>query len=137
VIRRGFWLVTGAVLGVTGYRKVNKLARALTTGPGAGSRVLRTAALGRHALGALPALAARQHALSARQNALAVRQTRPVAEQAHPSAQRGLAQDNSSGGAAGFVRDVREGMAEYWDLHRRDFDRTPGGQSGRSDSGAN
>jgi len=28
--------------------------------------------------------------------------------------------------AAGFVRDVREGMAEYWDLHRSESDRTLG-----------
>jgi hypothetical protein len=31
--------------------------------------------------------------------------------------------------AAGFVRDVREGMAEYWDLHRGEFDRTLGSRS--------
>ena len=28
--------------------------------------------------------------------------------------------------AAGFVRDVREGMAEYWDLHRSESDHTLG-----------
>ena len=106
MIRRGFWLVTGAVLGVTGYRKVNKLARSLTAGPSAGSRPIGTAAIGRYALRALPV------------------------------ARRSVNQQNMSGGAGGFVKDVREGMAEYWDLHRRDFDRTLGGQSGRDESGA-
>jgi hypothetical protein len=27
MIRRGFWLVTGAAIGVTGYRRANRLAR--------------------------------------------------------------------------------------------------------------
>ncbi len=30
MIRRGFWLATGAVLGVTGYRRATRLARMLT-----------------------------------------------------------------------------------------------------------
>ena len=34
VIRRGFWLATGAVLGVTGYRRVDAAGRALTAGRG-------------------------------------------------------------------------------------------------------
>jgi hypothetical protein len=67
VIRRGFWLAAGAVLGVTGYRKATRLARAL-----AGQR---------------PAERAR-------------------------TAAGGLVS------AASFARDVRDGMAEYWDLHR-------------------
>ena len=33
MIRRLFWLVLGAVLGVTGYRKVTALARALRPAP--------------------------------------------------------------------------------------------------------
>lgn len=32
MIRRGFWLVVGAALGVTGYRRAGKLARALQPG---------------------------------------------------------------------------------------------------------
>ena len=31
--------------------------------------------------------------------------------------------------AAGFVRDVRDGMAEYWDLHRGEPDPTADGRS--------
>jgi hypothetical protein len=35
VIRRLFWLIVGAALGVTGYRRVTRLARALApAGPG-------------------------------------------------------------------------------------------------------
>jgi hypothetical protein len=33
VIRRGFWLIVGAALGVTGYRKATRFARALTSQP--------------------------------------------------------------------------------------------------------
>jgi hypothetical protein len=32
VIRRLFWMAVGAVLGVTGYRRVSRLARAITPG---------------------------------------------------------------------------------------------------------
>jgi hypothetical protein len=70
VIRRGFWLTTGAVLGVTGYRRATRLARMLTM-PTATS----------------PAGARRS------------------------TTRRAVA-------AAGFARDVRDGMAEYWDLRR-------------------
>jgi hypothetical protein len=37
MIRRLFWLIAGALLGVTGYRRVSRLARALAPG-GAGGR---------------------------------------------------------------------------------------------------
>ncbi len=67
MIRRGFWLAAGAVLGVTGYRKATRLARGLA--------------------GQSPAQRAR-------------------------SAAGGLVS------ATSFARDVRDGMAEYWDLHR-------------------
>ena len=101
MIRRGFWLLIGAALGVTGYRRVTRLARLLTVPRSAGS----LARSGR----AAPAHGARS----------------PVA--------RAVA-------AAGFVRDVRDGMAEYWELHRGDLDpvlggRTLEGQSDRTSSG--
>jgi hypothetical protein len=35
MIRRGFWLAAGAVLGVTGYRKATRLARMITNSPAA------------------------------------------------------------------------------------------------------
>jgi hypothetical protein len=37
MIRRLFWLIAGVLLGVTGYRRVSRLARALSPG-GAGGR---------------------------------------------------------------------------------------------------
>ena len=40
MIRRLFWLIAGAALGVTGYRRVTRLARALVPGgPGGGRAV--------------------------------------------------------------------------------------------------
>jgi len=84
-MRRGFWLATGAVLGVTGYRKATRLARTITNAPVAP----RTLAPGGRATEARPAV---------------------------PPSQRIRA-------AASFVRDVRAGMAEYRDLHRRQLGR--------------
>ena len=34
MIRRGFWLAAGAMLGVAGYRKATRLARTITAAPG-------------------------------------------------------------------------------------------------------
>ena len=91
MIRRGFWLTAGVVLGVTGYRRVTRLASALYgdqppgtrslpgTGPTAGPQMLA------------PPTPRRSNA------------ARVVA-------------------AARFVQDVREGMAEYRDLHRDEPD---------------
>jgi len=106
MIRRGFWMVTGAVLGVTGYRRVTRLARMLTgpkpaasmpgTGPSAGPRML--APPGRPVM--------------ARQVMARLVAGRPASGLGKPSRlARAVA-------AAGFVRDVRDGMAEYWDLRR-------------------
>jgi hypothetical protein len=88
MIRRGFWLVTGAVLGVTGYRKATQVVRTLTGAepvgglhPAAGTRAAAPSALARVA------------------------------------------------SAAGFVREMRAGMGEYWDLHRGEQDRGPGGRT--------
>jgi hypothetical protein len=115
MIRRGFWMATGVVLGVTGYRRVTRLARMLTgakpaaslpgTGPSAGPRLL--AAPGRPVMARLVA-------------------GRPVSRPGKPSRlARAVA-------AVGFVRDVRDGMAEYWDLHRGEPDPA---RSGRTSEG--
>ncbi len=91
MIRRGFWLTAGAVLGITGYRRVTRLASALAvprapgirslpgTGPTAGPQMLAPG----------PVDAAPRRSTAARVVA-----------------------------AARFVQDVRDGMAEYRDLHR-------------------
>lgn len=87
MIRRGFWLTAGVVLGVTGYRRVSRLAAALT-GP-------RTPGLT-----SLPGPGA-----TAGPQMLA-----PPARKKSNTA-RVVA-------AARFVRDVRDGMAEYREMHR-------------------
>jgi len=106
MIRRGFWLVTGAVLGVTGYRKATQLARTLT--------------------GAQPA---------------ATPQPLPGSRAVPPRALTGRGGGASTAvarvaSAAGFVREMRAGMAEYWDLRRGEQDRGPAGRTlgGQGDS---
>jgi hypothetical protein len=87
MIRRGFWLAAGAVLGVTGYRRVTRLARVLTVPRTPGLRSLP----GPGPTAGPPMLAPPRRATSQVSRAVS---------------------------AARFVRDVREGMAEYRDLHR-------------------
>jgi hypothetical protein len=43
MIRRVFWMTAGALLGVTGYRRVSRLARAVTAGARTGDRTHRRA----------------------------------------------------------------------------------------------
>lgn len=86
MIRRGFWLTAGAVLGVAGYRKATRLARTITAGT------------------AVP------RALTTRARA-PVPRTHRVRE------------------ATSFARDVRDGMAEYRDLHPRQLGRRLGNRS--------
>jgi hypothetical protein len=175
MIRRGFWLLTGAALGVTGYRRATRLARALT-----GQNLLGAPAATQQRNAIRPA-AARRAVQSGRAQPQLVppgtaqprqpARTRPAQTESAP---RGPAprqpvltelartepaprqQAPMSGGptpaariaaaaarataAAGFVRDVRDGMAEYWDLHRSESGRTLGSQrdhmwSGSSEQG--
>lgn len=117
MIRRGFWLTAGAVLGVAGYRKATRLAWALT-GQGQASR----------STAGLPAAA--RASIVAQQTRLAL-----PARAATRSGGRAASAVAGAASAAGFVRDVRVGMAEYWDLHRGEMDRTLGSRGGRSSSG--
>jgi hypothetical protein len=116
MIRRGFWVATGAVLGVTGYRRITRLTRMFSGPSGSLAR---------------PGPVARQPMLTTPGRPASVRPgTRHVARS---QVARAIA-------AAGFVRDVRDGMAEYWDLHRGEPDsartgRTLGAQSDRTWSG--
>jgi hypothetical protein len=89
MIRRGFWLATGVVLGVTGYRRLTRLATELTVQrpPTAGPQML---------------------APPKRANSSYV--ARAVA-------------------AAKFARDVRDGMADYRDMHRDEPDRARQGRT--------
>jgi hypothetical protein len=112
MIRRGFWLATGAALGVMGYRRVTRLARGL--GIGADGPAGQN---GRHA--------------DSRQVRGKDNLTGPPRHQA-PARPRGAAASIVS--AAVFVRDVREGMAEYWSLHRGELARTLESRSDRNAS---
>jgi hypothetical protein len=106
MIRRGFWLVLGATLGVAGYRRASRLARSLTQAAAprasvpAGRLVLRAPEVsGRSVL------------------AGAARAGRYAAE------------------GAAFVRDVREGVAEYRERQDPEAGRTLESQQGRSHQG--
>jgi len=155
MIRRGFWLLAGAALGVTGYRKATRLVQGLT-----GQSVLGApAATGNRRSARLPA-AARAAGLGRAQSQLAQSQLAQsqLAQSQLAQAQPARAQLASpvaalrarsapvtpapakpapvkpgaviaaavtqAAAAAGFVRDVRDGMAEYWDLHRSESDRS-------------
>ena len=113
-MRRGFWLVTGAVLGVSGYRRATRLARTLTGQAGDGS-----------------ALHARHHQLP---SAIQLRWRSPLALSLRsPAGAAGPALPVARiASAAGFVKDVQDGMAEYRDLHRGAIDRTLGSQDQRT-----
>jgi hypothetical protein len=117
MIRRGFWLTAGAVLGITGYRRAARVVRALT----GQAKPARSTAV-------LPAAA--RASIVARQAQLAL----PARPATRPGGRAGSVVATAAS-AAGFVRDVREGMTEYWDLHRGEMDRTLGSRSGRSSSG--
>jgi len=92
MIRRGFWLVTGAALGVIGYRKATRLGRMLT-GQDPAPQWTKTA-------GQTPAVP--QHPVS---------RQRPGETRGAPSWPALLAAGTKA--TVGFVRDVRAGMAEY------------------------
>jgi hypothetical protein len=97
MMRRGFWLAAGAVLGVAGYRKASRMARSVT-GAAVPGRML-----------------------SSGPRALA-----PGGETGPPVPL--VARLRS---AASFARDVREGMAEYRELHGRRLGRSLGEQRDR------
>jgi hypothetical protein len=129
MIRRGFWLLAGAALGVTGYRKATRLVRTLTgqglPGGPAATEQRRAVRLGAtHALS--PGRA--QSQLVPQQLALLARKPAPVKPTPVKPAARIAAAATRASAAAGFVRDVRDGMAEYWDLHRSEPDHTLGSQ---------
>jgi hypothetical protein len=101
MIRRGFWVVTGAVLGVTGYRRVTRLASMLSAPKSARSRPAPGSAAGSRMLPPTPGRVLVQ------------------ATPRHLAPGRGVRTNVARAvAAAGFLRDVRDGMAEYWDLHR-------------------
>jgi hypothetical protein len=88
MIRRLFWLVLGAALGIAGYRRVSRAARMLLPISGLAGQV-----------GSRPARPALAYGASSGP-------TRSERGRSAPS------------GTAAFVRDIRSGMAEYLDQHR-------------------
>ena len=114
MIRRGFWLAAGATLGVMGYRRVARLARVLGFGADGPSAAAQN---GRHAD---PRQTPRSDTLTGRPRHQA------------PTRPRGAIASIAS--AAVFVRDVRDGMAEYWSLHRGELAHTLGSRSDRTAS---
>jgi hypothetical protein len=108
MIRRGIWMAVGAALGVAGYRRATRLARTLVPEGRRGA-------------------AGRPRAVPAGQVVLRPRQLtgrRVLAGAA-------LAGRGAAEGAA-FVRDVRDGMAEYLDRQQRQAPRSLGSQQGRA-----
>jgi hypothetical protein len=115
VIRRGFWLVTGAALGVTGYRRASRLLQSFRphqAGPSASGR----GASGRVMLRA-PAPRSPGPLTGRRVLAGAARAGRGAAA------------------SAAFVRDVREGVAEYLDQQDSGPGRNLESQPGRASRG--
>jgi hypothetical protein len=107
MIRRGVWLVVGAAVGVSGYRRVSRLARSVVPSA-AGTQVAPRAA-----------------GLVRRRPALSSRQVLAGAARAGRSTAEGVA----------FVRDVRDGMAEYLDRQAQLTGRTLESQQGRPSPG--
>jgi hypothetical protein len=118
VIRRGFWLATGAVLGVTGYRRLTRFARDLTGSAG----------------GALPTGTPGEGARTAAGDAAPPRLA-PRAAAGYPVRRPRAGTVARIVATMRFARDVRAGMAEYLDLHHRELARTLGSRSGRASSG--
>ncbi len=112
MIRRGFWLAAGAALGVMGYRRATRLACGL------GLRADSPPVSG----------LARQHDDPRQVRGSDSLPGRP--RHRAPARPRGALAAVVS--AAVFVRDVREGMAEYWSLHRGELARTLGSRSDRT-----
>jgi hypothetical protein len=123
MIRRGFWLVLGAVLGVAGYRKASQVAQTITGGQAArattGVSPRRSVeAPGRLALPGVRLLAQDEDGVQPggrhRDRQAAVAREVPVP----------ILIGQRLAATASFVRDVRQGMAQYRDLHDREAGRS-------------
>jgi hypothetical protein len=104
MMRRGFWLAAGAVLGVAGYRKASRVARSFQP-----PAITRAPVPGRMVSSSPRAL---------RAGGGEARPPVPVAARIRS--------------AASFAHDVREGMAEYRELHGRQLGRSLGNQRDRA-----
>jgi hypothetical protein len=129
MIRRGFWLAAGAVLGITGYRSAARLGRALTGQDQLvlvrqDQQLLTPRSRRPVARRDVPALAAGEEAPPGEQSAV-----RPRSKPATTATRSAIALAVAT---AGFIRDVRQGMAEYGDLHHGEPARTLGSRSAQA-----
>ncbi len=117
-MRRGLWLVAGAVIGVASYRRANRMVDSLARG---GSR------------GAVPVGQHRGGTGRATRRAVRGPATVRPAGAGHPdSASRQASTAAKIAATAAFVRDVRDGVAEYLELHHRELARNLGSRSNRT-----
>jgi hypothetical protein len=128
VIRRGFWLATGAVLGVAGYRKAARLARTITASPAA-SPALTTPGRAGGRFRLIQPRATQPRALQPRATQPRAVESRLARPRAAAQARDAVPVTHRIRAAVGFARDVRYGMAEYRDLHPRQLGRRLGSRS--------
>jgi len=110
MIRRALWLAVGAVLGVMGYRRLDRAARSLTG-------QLTSLPGGRHA--ARPA----GTTASARAGSAARFAARMAGWLTRRTRDRREAASRTGGGVAAFVSDVRVGIDEYLDARDANMNR--------------
>jgi hypothetical protein len=125
-MRRGLWLAAGAVLGVAGYRRATRMVDTLAHG---GFRGVVPPGQHRGGAGSTGRRAVRGSATTVRAAA-----GRPDSA-GHPTPGRPASTAAKIAATAGFVRDVRDGMAEYLELHHRELARNLGSRSNRTSSG--
>ena len=123
-MRRGLWLAAGAVLGVAGYRRAARMVDTLAHG---GLRAV--VAPGQHRGGSGSAGRRAVHG-SATAVTAAVAGRPDSTGFSTPGRPASTAAKIAA--TAGFVRDVREGMAEYLELHHRELARNLGSRSNRT-----
>lgn len=104
MIRRGFWFATGALAGIAGYRRASRVARTLLP------RADLLAPAGRRLAGQGARRAPRPGGQPGGQQGL---------DRADLGSGRATPGQRAAAGTAAFVRDVRAGMADYLDQHRR------------------
>ncbi len=120
-MRRMVWLGAGAVLGVVGYRKLDRAAKSLTGQLGSGQ--LGSGPVTRRAVqvsrpqeqGAIAGGARTSAGLALSLATGIVRQA--GAYRARRTARAGLRDGGPRAGIGAFLGDVREGMDEYLDAH--------------------
>ena len=126
-MRRGLWLAAGAVLGVAGYRRATRMVDTLARGGLRGVVPPGQHRGGSRSAGRLPV-----HGSATTVSADLA--GRPESA-GHSAPGRPASTAAKIAATAGFVRDVRDGMAEYLELHHRELARNLGGRSNRTSSG--